>query len=484
MIRSSVILFLSLITIAYGMIVLRDSRSVEGELEKITIPLLDSFADLSREINVNYSSLLSFITEYWNFDWETYKKEEMDFSCDYTSGTVDKEEIFQPLIERLLAEGYSRELLNQYFSHAEVKFIPEYLKVVTNLSHPRTLYPYLTNANCYSTGINYQLRPLSFYQRYETLLKNLSNRYNVPAELIVAICWIETKCGYFTGHNLLFNVFANLALFTIEDNLNIVLSRAWDVLPYDMYLTFEEKARARANWGYDELKNLIVMSRSTHYDIMKIKGSYAGAFGIGQFLPSSYIRFAVDGNADGKRDLFQIYDALSSVANYLKRHGARKEDEQSQKSAILAYNRDGHYLRAVWGIATLIRKHIGEEEEDELEYDELFARYDYYGDRRGSFSLLHNNRPRVAYAEEGEENNRRDYYSSSYEDEEVDADQIREVQNILLNPRSRQSLYQERYRNSMDGSRSRRLGDLLESNNNNSSTQSSNNSGSFSLLGR
>jgi hypothetical protein len=198
---------------------------------------------------------------------------------------------------------------------------------------------------------------------------------------------------------------------------------------------------------------------------MKIKGSYAGAFGIGQFLPSSYLRYAVDGNRDGKKDLYHTADALHSVANYLKAHGARMNNEHSQKQAILAYNRDGHYLRSVLSVAKIIKKAMDEEiDEDDI----LFDRYDYYKYHRRPYSLLNRRGSLIPDidAYEADINIDEDfdpetsYYTQSYAGEEIDENQIMQVQDILLNPRrtGRARLYKENEDNNGDHLRTDRLG--------------------------
>ena len=82
-----------------------------------------------------------------------------------------------------------------------------------------------------------------------------------------------------------------------------------------------------------------------------MKGSWAGAFGICQFIPSSYVRFAVDGNGDGVIDLFDFRDAVASIANYLKAHGWENGRLEAKRQAIYAYNHCDSYVDAVLAYA-------------------------------------------------------------------------------------------------------------------------------------
>ena len=87
-------------------------------------------------------------------------------------------------------------------------------------------------------------------------------------------------------------------------------------------LAFDYPKRAR--FFSKELEQFVLLTQRQGIDALTVKGSYAGAMGLGQFMPSSYRAYARDGNADGRIDLWNsVDDAIFSVANYLKRHGWR-----------------------------------------------------------------------------------------------------------------------------------------------------------------
>jgi membrane-bound lytic murein transglycosylase B len=78
----------------------------------------------------------------------------------------------------------------------------------------------------------------------------------------------------------------------------------------------------RSKFFRSELEQFLVLAREEDVDLRSVKGSYAGAMGYGQFIPSSYRNYAVDFNEDGKRDLWgSLEDIIGSVANYFRRHG-------------------------------------------------------------------------------------------------------------------------------------------------------------------
>jgi membrane-bound lytic murein transglycosylase B len=88
-------------------------------------------------------------------------------------------------------------------------------------------------------------------------------------------------------------------------------------------------------------------------DPFEVKGSSHGAFGLLQFIPSSFQKFAIDGNRDGKIDLFNFEDAVASSANYLQKQGWGKKEKQ-KKRALHAYNHDWGYVKTVIKYSKLI----------------------------------------------------------------------------------------------------------------------------------
>ncbi len=138
---------------------------------------------------------------------------------------------------------------------------------------------------------------VEFWHRNQRALNRAEQKYGVPAQIIVAIIGVETFYGRITGKDRVLD-----ALYT---------------------LAFHYPKRSGFFLG--ELENFLLLTREEQLDPAKPKGSYAGAMGLGQFMPSSYLSYAVDFDGDGKRDIWHNEtDAIGSVANYLARHGWRK----------------------------------------------------------------------------------------------------------------------------------------------------------------
>ena len=135
---------------------------------------------------------------------------------------------------------------------------------------------------------------VQFWDSNEGILQRAEETYGVPAEIIVAIIGVESFYGRRTG------------IYPVLDTLTTL---GFDYPP-------------RAKFFRSELKHLLLLARDESLEISTAKGSYAGAMGQGQFIPSSYRHYAVDFDNDGKRDLWSSNaDAIGSVANYFKRHG-------------------------------------------------------------------------------------------------------------------------------------------------------------------
>lgn len=147
--------------------------------------------------------------------------------------------------------------------------------------------------------------------------------FGVDKEVILGILRVETNFGTSTGNYPVFNSLLTMAL--VENR--------------------------RSSWAEAELIELLRICKEQNKDPLSIKGSWAGAFGICQFIPSSYIRFAVDGDSDGIIDLFDFHDAVASIANYLKAHGFEKNKPLRNREAVYAYNHCDNYVKAIFAYA-------------------------------------------------------------------------------------------------------------------------------------
>jgi len=126
---------------------------------------------------------------------------------------------------------------------------------------------------------------------------------------------------------------------------------------FNSLLTWCVSGNRRALWAQKELISYLTLCRKHQLDPFEVRGSTHGAFGLLQFIPSSFQRFAIDGNGDGEIDLFNFEDAMASSANYLQKNGWGREENQ-QKRALYAYNRDRGYVNTVLKYSKLIKTGI------------------------------------------------------------------------------------------------------------------------------
>lgn len=137
---------------------------------------------------------------------------------------------------------------------------------------------------------------VDFWNENEAILAQAEKRYGVEAAYVVAILGVETRYGRITGS------------YRVLDALTTL---AFDYPP-------------RSSFFRKELTEYLLLAREEGRDPTSFTGSYAGAMGYGQFIPSSYRAYAVDFDEDGSRDIWaNEADAIGSVANYFSRHGWR-----------------------------------------------------------------------------------------------------------------------------------------------------------------
>jgi len=183
---------------------------------------------------------------------------------------------------------FKREVLVQAFQRAQRR-----QSILDAISAPATLKPWPEYRAAFinSRRIN---GGLQFWQEYADALQRAEKQYGVPQEIIVALIGVETSYG------------RNAGKYTTLDALTT--------------LAFEYPRRAV--FFRSELEQYLLLAREQNFDLLKVQGSYAGALGIPQFMPSSYRKHAVDFSGDGKIDLLHDpLDAIGSVANYMNKYG-------------------------------------------------------------------------------------------------------------------------------------------------------------------
>ena len=255
---------------------------------------------------------------------------------------------FKPLKQRLTADGFSPESVNRLFQDPRAAFDTRSVSLFFIHSEARLNYDQFAADKAID-------RARAYLQDHEKALVKAQQTYGVDREIITAIILVETQLGTMTGGSNVFNALSTMAALTDP----AARKALWKAIPKKRRLgrkAFEKKADKKSRWAYGELKALIRYGAREKIDPMAIEGSYAGALGISQFMPSNALRLGVDGNGDGRIDLFDHDDAIVSVGNYLRHHGwVKGMDNKKAYKVILRYNYSSYYAKTILKIARKLK---------------------------------------------------------------------------------------------------------------------------------
>ncbi|CAM6296132.1 lytic murein transglycosylase B [Escherichia coli] len=210
----------------------------------------------------------------------------------------------QQFIDRMVNKhGFDRQQLQEILSQA--KRLDSVLRLMDNQAPTTSVKPpsgpngaWLRYRKKFITQDNVQ-NGVVFWNQYEDALNRAWQVYGVPPEIIVGIIGVETRWGRVMGKTRILDALATLSF----------------------------NYPRRAEYFSGELETFLLMARDEQDDPLNLKGSFAGAMGYGQFMPSSYKQYAVDFSGDGHINLWDPVDAIGSVANYFKAHGWVKGDQ-------------------------------------------------------------------------------------------------------------------------------------------------------------
>lgn len=210
----------------------------------------------------------------------------------------------QQFIDKMVNKhGFDRQQLQEILSQA--KRLDSVLRLMDNQAPTTSVKPpsgpngaWLRYRKKFITPDNVQ-NGVFFWNQYEDALNRAWQVYGVPPEIIVGIIGVETRWGRVMGKTRILDALATLSF----------------------------NYPRRAEYFSGELETFLLMARDEQDDPLNLKGSFAGAMGYGQFMPSSYKQYAVDFSGDGHINLWDPVDAIGSVANYFKAHGWVKGDQ-------------------------------------------------------------------------------------------------------------------------------------------------------------
>jgi len=257
-------------------------------------------------------------------------------------------EAFQKLEKRLINDEYDAALITKIFDNTALEF--DIKGVSSYFRHRESTLNYdqfLSRKSIESAR--------DYLNAHQKILSKIEAAYGVDKTVITAIILVETRLGTYVGDRSVLNTLATMAALEDPDGRK----RFWQNLPDDVDISrerFEKKAAQKSKWAYRELKAFIEHIDKEALDPHTVLGSYAGALGIAQFMPSNIAVYARDGNDDGRINLFDHGDAIASIANYLKKHGWEPglEKEKAEK-VIYRYNHSSYYVDTILAISEKLK---------------------------------------------------------------------------------------------------------------------------------
>jgi peptidoglycan lytic transglycosylase B len=254
---------------------------------------------------------------------------------------------FNNLEKRLVADGFDPERLKSLYQSDAVVF--ESHGVSRYFLHNEATLDYQK-----MTGRSWIREGRVYMQEQDKALQKALKEYGVDPNVITAIILVETKFGRYVGNQSIISILSTMATLRDREPREYM----WQQLPKDRRLErslFNQKADQKADWAYRELKALLTYTKQHQIDVLSIKGSYAGALGIAQFMPSNILAYGQDGNGDGRIDLFNDADAIVSIASYLKHFGWKPGLKRKQAyKVVYHYNHSKYYVNTILEIADLL----------------------------------------------------------------------------------------------------------------------------------
>ncbi len=225
---------------------------------------------------------------------------------DELSRDLNRNPIIQNFIEQMVTKHkFDRKALVAMFDKVKTHPI-----IIDKLNRPAESWPWYRYRKIFLKPLRIA-QGVEFWEENEALLKKAESEFGVDAQVIVGILGVETRYGRRTGD---FRVVDALTTITVD-------------------------YPRRSKYFKKELMQLLLLAREEKIDPLSFTGSYAGAMGKAQFMPSSYRHYAVDFDKDGHRDLIDnTADAIGSVASYLSRHGYQLGQAIAERAEVTDNN--------------------------------------------------------------------------------------------------------------------------------------------------
>lgn len=249
-----------------------------------------------------------------------------------TTGKGEAETLRVPkrVKDALLKSGISRKTLDACFKGPFDKV--EIGIILKNVTHKEVMADYRQFLKKETIR-----KAKKYLLEHKKVFAEIEKTYDVPKEVVASILMVESSFGENGGKYQVFSVYASLAALSDKKIKKRVVREAAKAGEDVQARRFRKRVDRKGKWGMKELLCLIRLSEQKKIDFTQLKGSWAGAFGMPQFIPSSFEAYGIDWDGDGRVDLDMLPDAVASVSNYLKKHGWKNSLAHKKAIRVIKY---------------------------------------------------------------------------------------------------------------------------------------------------
>lgn len=225
---------------------------------------------------------------------------------------TQREDVQQFIVKMHKEHGFDKTLMNKWISGVEKQKTA--ITAISRTAEGELTWGKYRKIFMTNSRIN---KGVNFWRDNAAVLARAEKEYGVPAEFLVAIIGVETYYGKRAGNYLVLDALTTLGF------------------DYPIENTTKERRDRREKFFRKELMHFLLMAREEKLDPVSLKGSYAGAMGMPQFIPSSFRHYAVDFDGNGVRNFWKgSADSIGSVANYFKKHGWVKNQPVASRASV------------------------------------------------------------------------------------------------------------------------------------------------------
>lgn len=255
---------------------------------------------------------------------------------------------YQPLIHRLSQDGFDAQFLSKLLTDPRAEVVPSALTLSLDSREVPERYTQFLNPGSI-------LLAKKFLSQNLKILRKMETQFHVDKEVAIAILLVESRFGENIGKYRVIPTLASMALMDSPENLRKNFITLREIDPELSYEWIEALGKRKAEWAYHELKCFLKIIHHEKIDPLEVFGSTAGALGMAQFIPSSYLAYALS-KKGFESWLLSKEDAIFSIGNYLKSLGWKKKLPTEKKKQILwYYNRSEPYVETILQLAKKIR---------------------------------------------------------------------------------------------------------------------------------